>query len=153
VFGDSVDFDRVRVTNLSGLQTRAFTTPTVDGTILVNIGNAYESPTTAVYPAYPVPGQVLIHELTHAWQIEHARADDGFVPGLMCSGIYNQAVVGRKAYTPGPPGQPWHCFNLEAQGAIVDKWFAGITSPTRTPMDPRDPYYGYLTGNILAGNP
>jgi hypothetical protein len=154
VFHDSLDFSRIRVTNLSGLSTRPFTTPTIDGTILVNLGNAYDAPTKAVYPgAYPVPGQVLIHELTHAWQIEHAALDDGFVPGLMCSGIYNQAVIGRKAYTPGAAGQPWHSFNLEAQGAIVDKWFAGETSPTGKAMDTADRYYGYITNNIWTSNP
>ena len=151
VFQDKLDFSRIRLTNLSGLGTRAFTTPTIDGTILVNIGNAYDAPTKAVYPAYPVPGQVLIHELTHAWQIEHAALDDGFVPGLMCSGIYNQAVIGRKAYTPGPPGQPWHSFNLEAQGAIVDSWFAGLR--TSNAMDKNDVYYGYIANNIRTGNP
>jgi hypothetical protein len=154
VFADSLDFSRIRVTNLSGLSGRAFTTPTVDGNILVNIGNAYDAPKTAVYPypgAYPMPGQILIHELTHAWQIEHPTLEDGFVPGLMCSGIYNQAVIGHQAYHPGPPGPPWHSFNLEAQGNIVDTWFAG----TRTPkaMDPNDVYYGYIANNIRSSNP
>ena len=156
VFRDSLDFSRIRVTNLSGMGGRAFTTPTVDGTILVNIGNAYDAPTKAVYPLpdnYPSPGQILIHELTHAWQIEHASLADGFVPGLMCSGIYNQVVIGQKAYTPGPAGQPWHSFNMEAQGAIVDKWFAGLSSKTGTAMDPKDTYYGYITNNIWTGNP
>ena len=105
VFGDSLDFDRIRLTNLSGIGTRAFTTPTVDGTILLNIGNAFNEPTLAVYPPYPVPGQILIHELTHAWQIEHASLEDGFVPGLMCTGILNQTVVS-KPYQYGPPDNP-----------------------------------------------
>ena len=43
VFGDSLDFDRIRLTNLSGLGGRAFTAPAVDGTILINIGNAYDA--------------------------------------------------------------------------------------------------------------
>jgi len=109
VFGDSLDFNRIRVTNLSGFGTRAFTTPTIDGTILLNIGNAYDSPTTSVDPphGYVFEGQILIHELTHAWQIQHTSLADGYIPGLLCQGIYNQEVTGRAAYQYGPPGPPW----------------------------------------------
>jgi hypothetical protein len=153
VFGDSLDFGRVRLTNLSGLGTRAFTAPTLDGTILVNIGNAIDSPSTAVFPNYPVPGQILIHELTHAWQIQHASLADGFVPGLMCQGILNQTVVS-KPYEYGPPGQPWSSFNLEAQAAIVDQWFGGNgrrQSPPR--MNLNSPYVGYINNNVRLGAP
>jgi hypothetical protein len=155
VFGDSLDFDRIRVTNLSGLGTRAFTTPTVDGTILVNIGNAYDSPTTATDSAhgYGFEGQLLIHELTHAWQLQHASLADGYIPGLMCEGIYNQAVVGRVAYQYGPPGPGWSSFNLEAQAAIVDQWFAGSGKQKGAPMATDGAYYGYIRNNILGSNP
>jgi len=156
VFGDSLDFNRIRVTNLSGLSTRAFTTPTIDGTVLLNIGNAYDSPTTALDPphGYAAEGQILIHELTHAWQIQHASLADGYIPGLLCQGIYNQAVTGRAAYQYGPPGPAWSTFNLEAQAAIVDQWFAGnTTKQPAPPMDTAGPYYGYMRNNIQAGNP
>lgn len=152
VFGDSLDFDRIRLTNLSGFSTRAFTTPTVDGTILVNIGNAFDEPTVAVFPnsGYSVPGQILIHELTHAWQIEHASFEDGFVPGLMCTGILNQTVVS-KPYQYGPPGQPWSSFHMEAQGAIVDQWFGGNGSQIGPRMNQDSPYFGYITNNLRLG--
>ncbi len=154
VFGDSLDFDRIRVTNLSGLGGRAFTTPAADGTIMVNIGNAFDDPTHAVFPGtYPVGGQILIHELTHAWQLEHASLDDGYIPGLMCEGIYNQAALGHAAYRYGPAGPAWSSFNLESQGAIVDQWFAGTRERPPRPMDVEDPYYGYIRNNILSGNP
>jgi hypothetical protein len=86
-------------------------------------------PLRSAYPSYPIAGQVLIHELTHAWQIEHTDISDGFVPGLMCTGIYNQTVLGQAAYHYGRPGPPWSSFNMEAQAAIVDQWFAGTTPP------------------------
>jgi hypothetical protein len=154
VFGDSLDFDRVRLTNLSGLRTKPFTTPTVDGTILVNIGNAFDAPTLAVFPGnYPVPGQILIHELTHAWQIEHASFEDGFVPGLMCAGILNQTVVS-KPYQYGPAGQPFSSFNMEAQGAIVDQWFGGTGHQDgQGIMNQDSSYFGYITNNIRLGAP
>jgi hypothetical protein len=150
VFADSLDYGRVRLTNLSGLARKAFTAPTVDGTILVNIGNAFDAPSTAVFPAYPVPGQILIHELTHAWQIQHAALDDGFVPGLMCQGILNQTVVS-DPYVYGPPGPPWRSFNMEAQGAIVDQWFGGNGKQVGTSMNKSSPYFGYIANNILLG--
>jgi len=152
VFGDSLDFDRIRLTNLSGLGSRAFTAPTVDGSILVNIGNAIDAPSQAVYTNYPIPGQILIHELTHAWQVEHASLADGFVPGLMCQGVLNQTTVS-KPYNYGPPGQPWSSFNLEAQGAIVDQWFGGKGKQTGNQMDRSSPYFGYIANNILLGAP
>ena len=80
VFGDSLDYGRIRLTNLSGLGRRAFAAPTVDGTILLNLGNAQDAPLTAVFPPYPAPGQIFIHELTHAWQIQHASLEDSSSP-------------------------------------------------------------------------
>jgi hypothetical protein len=158
VFHDTLDVSRIWITNLSGLGGAAFTTPTVDGDILVNLGNAYDTPPRMSVdpPAYPVPGQVLVHELTHAWQIEHPTLADGFVPGLMCSGIYNQVAIGKKAYQYGPPGQPWHSFNMEAQGAIVDQWFAGTTpvpagQKSWEKLDQHNPYFAYIAGNIWTG--
>ena len=152
VFGDSLDYAAIRLTNLSGLGGRAFTTPTVS-TTLVNIGNAIDTPPDqAVFPSYPAPGQILIHELTHAWQIQHASLQDGFVPGLMCQGVLNQTIVSRP-YDYGPPGQPWSSFNMEAQGAIVDQWFGGNGNQSGSPMDKASPYFGYVANNILVGVP
>ncbi len=160
VFGDSLDVNRIWVTNLSGLRGAEFTTPAADGSILVNLGDGYDTPPLrSVYPSYPIAGQVLIHELTHAWQIERADLSDGFVPGLMCSGIYNQTVLGKAAYHYGRPGPPWSSFNMEAQAAIVDQWFAGTTQPpppgqkTWKMRDPANPYYGYIVNSILTRNP
>ena len=57
VYGDTIDFGPVRITNLSGFGTRPFTAPTIDGTILVNLGNSADSPLTAVFPkSYPARG-------------------------------------------------------------------------------------------------
>src|SRR5207253_11493937 len=80
VFSGEVPFGRVWLTNLSN-GGRKFTWPNMDGSILVNLGNAYQSPTTFQDSSgYPAKGQVFIHELTHAWQIAHTF----FTPGLAC---------------------------------------------------------------------
>jgi hypothetical protein len=142
VFGNTIPYDKVILTNLAGLGGRAFTAAGVDGNIYCNLGNAYANPLGSYPPAYPAAGQELIHELTHAWQIAHST----FLPGLMCSGIVNQAnyLFGDNVYAYGPAGPPWWSFNLEQQGAIVDQWFGGG-------MDQTSPYYRYIRDNILPG--
>jgi len=155
VFGTSLPFDRIVLTNLSGLGGRPFTMPGVDKKIYVNLGDAFDTPNPLGYTnkSYPIPGQVLIHELTHAWQIAHT----GFLPGLVCEGIVNQAnnTVGGSVYVYGPPGPGFSSgFNLEQQAAIVDQWFGGTDTavvPFRKQMDQNDPYFGYIRDNIRAG--
>lgn len=98
---------------------------------------------------------MLIHELTHAWQIAHA----GFLPGLMCSAIMTQAdfTFGDNVYQYGPAGPPWWSFNPEQQGAIVDQWFAGNQdgNTNQSAYDQKDsklnPYYRYIRDDILQG--
>lgn len=158
VFGGSIDFGNVRVTNLVGLGDRAFVTPTVDGTILMNIGGAVNNPVTASTKNYPVPGQLFIHELTHVWQIQHARLEDGYIPGWLCAGIGGKSD-GKAAYRPGPAGLEWHRYGIEAQGAIVDQWFAGIKDETRVAKDSPEAagqsedssYFRYIRDNIRLG--
>jgi hypothetical protein len=156
VFGNSLpSAGEIILTNLSGLGGRPFTMPGVDKKIYVNLGDAFDSPNPLGYTSksYPQKGQLLIHELTHAWQIAHA----GFLPGLVCDGIVNQAnnTVGQSVYVYGPPGPNWSTgFNLEQQGAIVDQWFSGTPTavvPNRKAMDPNDPYFAYIRDNIRAG--
>jgi len=159
VFGDSVDFENVRLTNLFGLGNRAFVTPTVDNTILVNLGGAaFDSPITRTTDSYPVEGQLLIHELTHVWQIQHRSLEDGYVPGWLCEGIAEK-TKGKKAYEPGPPGPPFRSFGIEGQASIVDRWFAGKKggkpldpgNPLLTAMDESSRYFGYISDNIRLG--
>jgi hypothetical protein len=152
VFGNSLPpADQIILTNLAGLGGRAFTLPGIDGKIYVNLGDAYGDPLNDT--TLGSPGQLLIHELTHAWQITHRS----FTPGLVCEGIVNQTnfQVGQTVYQYGPPGEVWSAFNLEAQGAIVDQWFAGLQTavvPNRGKgLDPNDPYYVYIRDNILTG--
>jgi hypothetical protein len=101
--------------------------------------------------AYPAKGELMIHELTHAWQIAH----NTFVPGFVCSGIVNQAnyVMGDDVYAYGAAGPPWSSFNLEQQGQIVNQWFGGDgNSSAWRAMDQENPYYPYISGNILTGS-
>jgi hypothetical protein len=106
-----------------------------------------------------IPGQLLIHELTHAWQIQHNPLGRGYVPGWLCEGIREQVFIGDDAYLYGPPNQPWGSFHIEAQASIVDEWFAGTgkqAPPSPLPpgvspqMNPNSPYFVYIDNNIQA---
>ena len=150
VFRGSIDFDRVRVTNLLGIGERAFVAPTLDGTILVNLGEIESSPVTMSKGPdsnYPNPGELFIHELTHAWQLQHTRFEDGYVPGWICNGAVDSG------YEPGPPGPAWSSFGIEAQATIVNRWFSGRHPGSTVPMDMNDRYFGYIAGNVRIGEP
>lgn len=149
VFCDKISYDKITLTNLHTVNNRAFTAPGVDGRTYVNLGPMYYNPLGSDPDAYPAPGQVLIHELTHAWQIEHTT----FLPGLVCSGLVNQvnhSVFGDPIYDYGPAGPSFgDGFNLEQQGAIVDQWFGGNGHSSRyAPMDWRNPYAHYIRHDI-----
>jgi hypothetical protein len=159
VFGGSLPSrERIKITNLSGLGGRAFTMPCMDNkNIYLNVGeDAFKSNNLTTYTSksYSIPGQLLIHELTHAWQIKWRT----FLPGTICQGIVNQVnnEVGESVYEYGPPGDSWSGYGLEGQAAIVDEWFAGaptVAAPNRSRMDSNDPYFRYIQDNIREGRP
>ena len=153
MFGNSLSYDKIILTNLSGLGGRAFTVPGVEGRIYCNLGSKYNDTLGSYFNSYPAPGQLLIHELTHAWQIEHAS----FLPGLVCSAIVNQAdksVFGDDIYNFGPAGPDWSSFNLEQQASIVDQWFGGNQhSAGYKPMDQINRYYRYIWNDLLSRIP
>jgi hypothetical protein len=149
VFKAELPYANVVLTNLAGLNGRAFTAPGVDGKTYCNLGENYNATLGPGNGAYPARGELMIHELTHAWQIAH----NSFVPGFVCSGVVNQTnyVMGDDIYAYGPAGPGWSTFNLEQQGAIVNQWFGGEQT-NNVQMDPASAYYQYITGNILTGS-
>lgn len=167
VFGGQLNYDRILLTNLVGVGHRPFTYPGPGEVILVNMGEGYTDPlrytgnggTTLDIKA---PGQLLIHELTHAWQIQHAS----FVPEYFCRAIKTAVgTVGsdKSAYDYGPAGGPWEAYGTEAQASVVEDWFAGSNShngglqSAYSPMDagregePPNPFYPYIRDHIRAG--
>ncbi len=150
VFGSTLPYDNIQLTDFCGLGGRAFTAPGVDGKTYCNLGKAFDNTLGPGNSAYPHNGEVLIHELAHAWQIAH----NSFIPGFVCSGIVNQTnyVMGDDVYAYGSPGPPWSSFNLEQQAQIVNQWFAGDGNQSGTPMDKNGSYARYITGNILASS-
>ena len=150
VFGDTLPpYDRIILTNFIGLGNRAFVMPNTAGEYLVNLGGDYDDPIRSSHD--PEYGQLLIHELTHVWQIHH----NSFVPGLICEGILNQSryiILDKDVYNPGAGKKDWSTFNLEQQAKIVDLWYGGylpvgkqkVTRFVGGPCSTSHPFYHYV---------
>ena len=100
-------------------------------------------------PTKQAPGQLFIHELVHAWQIDATF----FLPGLMCGAILNQATTlfgNMDIYLYGNPDRAFGEFNLEQQASIVDEWFgANGKMQTGNRQESEDsPYFRYIRDNI-----
>jgi hypothetical protein len=168
VFRGTLPHDRILLTNLVGLGDRPFTTPGPGGAILVNLGKGYDDPIRYTGKGgdqlgVNAPGQLLIHELTHAWQI----GNESFTPEYYCRAV--STAVGTlggdmSAYAYGPAGPSWGSFGTEQQGSIVDQWFAGNTDPDPRSMQRgfppthsddqgtgQNPYFRYIRDNIRTG--
>jgi hypothetical protein len=150
VFGSTLPYDNVQFTDFCGLGGRAFTAPGVDGKTYCNLGKAYYNTLGAGGTSYPVNGEMMIHELTHAWQIAH----NSFIPGFFCSAIVNQTnyLMGDDVYVYGEAGPPWSSFNLEQQAQIVNQWFGHDGKQAGTSQSNPGPYNKYIIGNILTGS-
>lgn len=159
VFGDTIPYDRVILSDLVGIGGRPFTVPGVDGSIIVNIGvrGAYDNPTTDANPndCRNRPGQLFIHELTHAWQIANGSLE-GFVCDAAIETKVGEVTAGKsQMYSYGSADGDWGSdFNMEQQATLVEEWFGGTNCKgasqpgPRRAMDPNDPYFHYIAGNI-----
>lgn len=160
VFMGQLDYDRIWLTNLSRDGGRAFTWPSVGNSILVNIDDAIDDPTTVTNyhdnVEYHAPGQVLIHELTHAWQIQH-RSFTGLVCGA--SGTYDYG--GHEAGDIDAPADPrsgtwstrsWDDFGDEQQAHLVDDWFGLYAFDLVTSAATSDPAFHFIRDNIRKGD-
>jgi hypothetical protein len=161
-------FEAPLLTNLVGFGGRPFTAPGPGGAILVNLDEGFGDPVHytgkgGTNLGINAPGQLLVHELTHAWQI----GNESFTPEYYCRAA--STAVGTiggdmSAYSYGPPGPPWGSFGTEEQASIVDEWFAGDKNPNElglqhayAPMSADDQgpgqnsYYRYIRDNIRTG--
>jgi hypothetical protein len=157
VFGPTLPIDRILLTNMLGIGRRPFTIPTVGSKILVNLGAGFHDPVNYTglgdteNPNQQSAGQLFIHELTHAWQIEHRS----FLPGLMCEAISSQSTTlggNMSVYKYGNAGPNFSEFNPEQQGSIIDDWFAGSGNKQKefgaSVENDSNPYFRYIRDNI-----
>jgi hypothetical protein len=101
--------------------------------------------TTAVWPEenFTEPGQLFIHELTHAWQIAHQSSSFG---GWITYGALTQ-VFGTK--NEPPHTDAWDSFNIEQQAIIVDHWYTRHYQHGLAHADAlADPYFRFIRDHI-----
>lgn len=147
VFGNNLpSYDKIILTNLAHPQGRAFVVPNLVGEALVNLGDGYNDPIRYTKASYPEYGQLLIHELTHVWQIHHSN----FVPSLICEGIVTQVQneLEEGVYNPGDGEKDWSEYNLEQQATIVDRWYRGWGTE---PCSVKSGLYRHILGEINGG--
>jgi hypothetical protein len=169
VFAGTLPLDRILLTNLVGFGDRPFTAPGPGGAILVNLGKGYDDPVKYTGKGGDklggsAAGQLLIHELTHAWQI----GNESFTPEYYCRAVATSTgTLGgdMSTYGYGPAGPDWSSFGTEQQGSIVDQWFAGNLDPDGRSVQQRafpqmhsdvqgagqNPYFRYIRDNVRAG--
>lgn len=142
--------DKLVLTDTIGAGNRAFTFPRFDGKITLNMGPAaFDDPRN--YPGGY--GEVFVHELVHACQIQHSPMDLGLLADAFASKVCE--VTSSNPYVYGPAGVDYTKLNLEQQAQIVSDWFVGFgpdgSNHTGTPKDPQSPYFHYITDNVRLG--
>jgi hypothetical protein len=141
------------LTDTIGGSNRAFTMPRYDGKITINIGKAsYHDPLHDTNNAYPSVGQLLVHELTHAWQIKNTHWSLSLLASALASKVCE--IGGGHPYDFGKDAtKPFGDFNLEQQAHIVDAWFDNCAKDGNGNIidDISSPWYHYIAGNIRVG--
>jgi hypothetical protein len=111
VYGSSIDYLKVLLSDASGLAGRPFTMTGPGGMLIINIGTA----------AYASPGSnpgLLIHEMAHVWQSQHHPIAEQF----MINSVESQAaaaVAGGDPYC-YIPGKPFYAYAAEQIAESVE---------------------------------
>jgi outer membrane protein OmpA-like peptidoglycan-associated protein len=127
VFEKSIPYSRVIISDGLGYGDRPFTLPeAMTGNYILHVGNGYYGMSRHRHDE-----ALLIHELVHVWQGEHASWRWSYV---FKSG-WHQAGGGAYDYDLNRL-KPWNSYNPEQQAQIVEDWFdAGMSE-----SDPRFPF-------------
>ncbi|WP_436728910.1 COG1470 family protein [Streptomyces sp. URMC 128] len=150
VFKDTLPIDNILVTNLSLANDRACCTPSIDGSILLNLGSRFEAPLADLHSK-----KTLVHELTHAWQIAHRPPEDvESIWEVLTNGLKPREEVYATVFP--LDGRPWAEWDVEHQAQMVAFWwwlaettYGGVD----TPMAVASPFFHYIQNNIRMGQP
>jgi hypothetical protein len=158
VFQGTLPIDRIIITDLyrpgqnaKGAVDREFVIPGIDGSILVNMGKNFDHTLEpdiqkSVRGGYESPGEVFIHELTHAWQIHH----NTFLPGMLCKALIDSNYVYDKAKL--SEHAPWSSsFGLEEQASIVNDWYGENRPDLNSFKALNDDRFFYISQHIRLG--
>jgi uncharacterized protein with LGFP repeats len=93
---------------------KPFTFPRWDGKIVISLGDGADDPWKATDDRCKADGQLLIHELTHAWHYHNNPA------------LLRYVIDSRKerAHPGTNPTREWKSYSQEQKSVIVDEWFA-----------------------------
>lgn len=113
VYGDSIDYNKVRVVEGGGLLS-AGAARTVGNTIYIPKGKS------------PVSTSLLMHEMGHVWQYQNGGSD------YMSEALASQAVGDGYEYNKGlDEGKSWSALNPEQQADLMrDAYDSGYFNPT-----------------------
>lgn len=116
--------DKIKLFNFtSNDDHRFYTWPGIGDYIYMNIGDAFNNPMTYLDASrcYPAPGQVFIHELTHAWQIWH------YTPIGMTQRYLNEGGSSMANYQLNcPPNTINTNYKIEQEATMVDRNYLKI---------------------------
>ncbi|HKE97698.1 MAG TPA: hypothetical protein VKG45_02030 [Actinomycetes bacterium] len=162
---DTLPFDRMRITKLSNFG-RAVVTPLFNGTILLNLGpGVHEDPVNSTHgDRYPVKGQLFVHELTHAWQVEHWPAEPYWAGAGLVEHIRYQAPwlfwINGIPVEPGddpyevpetPEERRWRGWGIEQQATLIDNWYELFHDQLDSPAALLDWRFRYVRDNLRLG--
>ena len=139
VFGDSLSFDRVVISNRLGLGRRAWVNAGLQ-TFTIHLG-----PYGFAEPLRTGAAPTFIHELVHVWQGQHGRTRYDFMLGSIacqCRAFLTCLDV-RAAYRYDAGGL-WRDYNVEQQASIVEHWY-------RAGLKETDPLFAYIHDHIRKG--
>lgn len=141
---DTLPFDRIMLTKLANAGDRALVLPLFSGTILVNLGSAWDDPLGPT-DDYPEPGSLLIHELVHAWQIAHEFSTPYWAAATLVEHMKKDdpyAIDGSLA------GRSWSEWGREQQGALVDSWYAQFRTRLHSQEATADWRFRYIRDHL-----
>ena len=122
VFGDTLPpRERIRLSPAIGLKRRPFTFPTGPRRRTTMFLGERQADPVGTDPA------LFAHELTHVWQIAHARPLLGWLVQAVVTQI--RFSLGRNVYDVGTATAPWRRYGLEQQATIVEHWVADRGGP------------------------
>lgn len=117
VFGETVPYDKIVVSNLEGPGGKRFAVPNIDGNIILGLrDDMYDSAL-----GDESKRRKFIHEMTHAWQITHRQR-----LSWQCSSFgtrVEEVVEGSSDVYNYTAGGDWDSYNIEQQAQIVGDWY------------------------------
>jgi len=139
VFGNTLPYGRIHVTDQLGFQDRAYT---------MNAGTGRDASFSLHVGPERYPGlqrtpelrSLMIHELTHVWQGVHS----GWTPSFIFRSMFAQIARPRGRAYIYTPGEEWRTYNVEQQASIVEHWY-GLG------MHESDKRFRYIRDNIRTG--